>query len=363
MFSGKRVRQARELRRLTQSELARLIGKSQAAITHIERGFKEPSADLIAAIAQHTHFPVVFFTTDPPVSFPVEVLLFRARAAMTRRDALGAARYAEIIFEMGMNLAPYVTQIPLQLERSAKSPVEAAREARRWLGLSADDPIQHLVNAMERAGISVFPIPIEQDDIDAFSTWIDNRPVVALCMGRNSGDRKRWSAAHELGHLVLHFDKAIRSAEHKQADVFAGELLLPEKSMRREISSPVTLTSLATLKPRWGTSIQALIYRSHELGIITDRQYRYLFEQVSIRGWRAQEPKNLDIAVEKPRALRKIVEVSPFANNPVRLAAELRLSVDNVKELLASYDERASLPSSSDTREISSKVLRFKQGK
>lgn len=362
MFSGKRVRQARELRRLTQSELARLLGKSQAAITHVERGFKEPSADLIAAIAQHTHLPVAFFATDPPVSFPVKVLLFRARAAMTRRDALAAARYAEIIFEMGMNLAPYVTGIPLRLERSTKSPVEAAREARRWLGLSAEEPIQHLVNAMERAGIVVVPIPIEQDDIDAFSTWINDCPVVALCMGRDSGDRKRWSAAHELGHLVLHFNRTIRSDEHKQADVFAGELLLPEKSMRREIRSPVTLTSLAALKPRWGVSIQGLIYRSHELGIITDRQYRYLFEQVSIRGWRTQEPENLNIAVEKPRALRKIVELSPFANDLVRLSAELRLGVDNVKEILASYDERSSLPSP-EAREISSKVLRFKQGK
>ena len=264
MFSGKRVRQARELRRLTQTELARLIGKSQAAVTHVERGFKEPSADLIAAIAQHTHLPVSFFTTDPPVTFPVDVLLFRARSAMKRRDALAAARYAEIIFEMGVTLSAYVTAIPLRLEKSSKSPAEAAREARRWLGLSADEPIQHLVNAMERAGILVMPIPVEQDDIDAFSTWIDKVPVVALCTGRNSGDRKRWSAGHERGHLVLHFDKTIRSDEHRQADIFAGELLLPEKAMRREIVSPVTITSLAELKPRWGVSIQALIYRAHE---------------------------------------------------------------------------------------------------
>ena len=362
MFSGKRVRQARELRRLTQIDLARLLGKSQAAITHVERGFKEPSADLISAIAQHTHLPVAFFTTDPPVSVPVEILLFRSRAAMTRRDALAAARYAEIIFEMGMNLAPYVTQLPLRLEKSSKSPSEAAIQARKWLGLSADEPIQHLVNSMERAGILVFPIPVEQDDIDAFSTWIDSFPVVGLCAGRNSGDRKRWSAAHELGHLVLHFNRPIRSDEHKEADMFAGELLLPEKAMRREIVAPVTLSSLAALKPRWGVSIQALIYRSHELGIIADRQYRYLFEQVSIRGWRTREPSNLDIAIEKPRALIKIVEVSPFANNPARLAAELRLTVENVKEILDSYDVMAS-PPSHGTRDISSKVVRFEQMK
>ena len=133
MFNGKRVRQARELRRLTQGELARLIGKSQAAITHVERGFKEPSVDLVSAVALHTHFPTSFFTTEPPFEFPVEVLLFRARATMTRRDAQAAARYAEIIFEIGSILSPYVTSVPLKLEKSSKAPVDAAREARRWL--------------------------------------------------------------------------------------------------------------------------------------------------------------------------------------------------------------------------------------
>jgi Zn-dependent peptidase ImmA (M78 family)/DNA-binding XRE family transcriptional regulator len=359
MFSGKRVRQARELRRLTQEELARRIGRSQATITHIERGFKEPSAELIAAIAQHTHFPVSFFSTEPPVEFPVEVLLFRARAAMTRTDALAAARYAEIVFEMNIGLGPYVTKIPLRLKRTEKSPNEAAKEARRWLGLSSDEPIQHLVNALERAGIMVIPIPVEQDDIDAFSAWIHDTPVVALCTGRESGDRKRWNAGHELGHLVLHFDRTIRSDEHREADVFAGELLLPEKAMRRDIVSPVTLTSLAALKPRWGVSIQALTYRAHDLGIITDRQYRYLFEQISIRGWRTREPTNLDIPVERPRALRKIVEVSQLGKSPPRLAAELHLSVVQVKEILDAYDEASTSPSESQT--ISTKVISLRR--
>jgi Zn-dependent peptidase ImmA (M78 family)/DNA-binding XRE family transcriptional regulator len=357
MFKGKRIRQARELRRLTQGELARLIGKSQAAVAHAERGFKEPSADLVSAVALQTRFPISFFTTDPPVDFPVDVLLFRARSTMTRRDAQAAARYAEIIFEMGLNLSSYVTTIPLKLERTGRSPVEAAREARRWLGLSPEEPIPHLVNAMERAGILVLAIPLEeQSDIDAFSAWVRNTPVVALCAGKMAGDRKRFSAGHELGHLVLHFGTNIRSNEHKEADEFSAELLMPERAMRREITTPVTLTSLAALKPRWGVSIQTLIYRAHQLGIIADRQYRYLFEQVSIRGWRTREPENLDIPVERPRTLRKIVELLPFGNNLSHLASDLHLSVENVQEILSVYDSKADV-SSTGPQPVSNKVI------
>ncbi len=357
MFNGKRIRQARELRRLTQGELARLIGRSQAAIAHVERGFKQASVDLISAVAQHTRFPISFFTATSPVEFPVEVLLFRARASMTRRDAQAAARYAEIIFEMGMNLSSYVTTLPLKLEKSSKSPSEAARETRRWLGLSADEPIQHLINAVERAGIVVLAIPVEgQSDIDAFSAWVQDTPVIALCSGKGAGDRKRFSAGHELGHLVLHFNKNIRSNEHNEADEFSAELLLPEKAMRREITSPVTLSTLAALKPRWGVSIQTLVYRAHQLGIIGDRQYRYLFEQISIRGWRTREPENLDVAVEKPRRLKKIVELLPFGNNASRLAAELHLTTENVREILSLYDDMADVRPDGD-QPLSNKVI------
>ncbi len=337
------------------------MGKTQAAIGHIERGFKEPSVELVGAVAQHTHFPISFFASDPIAEFPVEVLLFRARKAMTQRDAHAAARYAEIIFEIEKNLSQYVTTLPMKLERSDKSPAEAAREARRWLGLSPEEPIRHLVNEIERAGVFVLGIPLEeQTDIDAFSAWVQDTPVIGLCAGKKSGDRRRFSAGHELGHLVLHARRTIRTDEHSEADEFAAELLMPEKAMRREITSPVTLTSLAALKPKWGVAIAALVYRAHELGIIADRQYRYLFEQISIRGWRTSEPENLDIPIEKPRRLKRIVELLPFGNSIPRLAAELRLSADSIKEILDLYDDLAEI-NTTDGKPVSSKVIQLRR--
>src|ERR1700693_1826607 len=88
--------------------------------------------------------------------------------------------------------------------------------------------------------------------------------------------------------------------QEKRAYTFAAELLMPEAAMRREITGPITLSSLAVLKPRWRVSIQALIRRAYDLHLIGDRQYRYLFEQLSAKGWRSKEPSNLDIPIEKP---------------------------------------------------------------
>lgn len=347
MFSGKRVRQAREIRRLTQKQLAERIGKTQGSITHIERGFKDASAELIAAIAQVTDFPMSFFTTEPRIEFPLDSLLFRARAAMTRRDAVAACHYAEIVYEMVEMLSEYVTQLPVVALKSQGHPAEAAREVRRKLRIPPDLPIPHLINGMERAGVTIIALPLNVEGIDAFSCWIEDKPVVAVCAGR-SGDRTRWNAAHELGHLAIHANRKIRAEEHRQADEFAAELLLPEVQLRKEIMPPVTIASLAQLKPRWGVAIQALIRRAHDLKIITDRQYTYLFEQLSVRGWRTKEPENLDLPIEKPQGLRRMIELSPFANNPARLAAELRVNAGNLTEVLSVYDDLSSLSHSED---------------
>src|SRR5262249_25364187 len=142
-----------------------------------------------------------------------------------------------------------------------------------------------------------------------FSLWSDNDPrrPVMMINSLKSGDRLRLSVAHEIGHLVLHKSPrgSLKEIE-KQAYAFAREFLLPSEAMKREIKRPVTLTSLAALKPRWGVSIQALIRCAYELGISSEGQYRYLSEQISKLGWRKREPENLDIPVEKPRLFRKL---------------------------------------------------------
>jgi hypothetical protein len=92
------------------------------------------------------------------------------------------------------------------------------------------------------------------------------------------------------------------------ANAFAAELLMPATAMRREIQPPVTLTSLIPVRARWGVSFAALIRRARELGHVTDRQYRYLFTQLSARGWRLAEPPSGRL-LERPRGFRRMIEV------------------------------------------------------
>ena len=72
---------------------------------------------------------------------------------------------------------------------------------------------------------------------------------------------------------------------------------------------------------------------------------RHLYEQLGMRGWRIQEPNNLDIPVEKPRALRKMAEV--LYGTPInyrQLASDVHLRPQFMQQLIEAHADRSELP-------------------
>lgn len=344
MINGDRVRQARELCAFTQTELAERLHVEQPTIARIENGTLKPSQGLIEALALQTGFPPEFFSQPSAPDFPLGSLLFRAHASTTLREKSEAYRYAQVIYEMADVLSARLTPVTLRLPQLAEPPPRAASLTRALLGLSPDTPIPNLLKAVENAGVLVLALPIALEGRDAFSLWAgDNkRPVIFLSADRPA-DRIRFNIAHELGHLVLH--PTIRgqiAAVEKEADQFAAEFLMPEIAIRRDLVAPLALAMIAKLKPRWRVSIQALTRRAFDLGIISKGQYGYLFAQIGARGWRTQEPPNLDFPMEKPRALRKMAEVlygAPISYQ--KLASDVKLSTAFVRAVLDAHAERS----------------------
>jgi Zn-dependent peptidase ImmA (M78 family)/DNA-binding XRE family transcriptional regulator len=351
MINGLRVKQAREIRKLTQAQLAKRLDVHQSVIGKMETDVREWPPDIIAAIAFQTGFPVAFFQQGLGPEFPLGSLLFRCRASLPANEKTRLRQLALLEFEIVERLSARTKPIELRLPNfTGENPREAARVTRATLGLPPDTPISHLINKLERNGIFAFAVPDADDKFDAFSLWPDGYPrkPVMIVNSNKPGDRMRFNCAHELGHLVLHRSPRGNFVElEKEAHGFASEFLLPEEAMRREITQPITLTEIAKLKPRWGVSIQALVVRAYELEMLTERQYRYMFEQISKLGWRKSEPSNLDVKPEKPRLFRKLAEVA-FGVPPSaeKIAALVCAPVGMVEEMLAAHAGKADLPSS-----------------
>ena len=339
-FNGERIRQAREISGMTQMELAMATGVSQAQIALFEQNLRTPTDDSIGAIAFATKFPVKFFRQESGPDFPLGSLLYRRGRKMSSRDSDTVRQVGRVVFEAIVSMADRFRQIDLRIPRLTNvDPDVAAKMTRAELGLSPDMPITNLVTRLEKNGVIVASIPYDIEEHDAYSVWADTEPrvpVIVMTSGK-PGDRQRWSVAHELGHLVMHYSYSGNPTRlESDADLFASEFLLPEVAMRKDLPSPLTLTALADLKARWGVSIHALIMAAYRLEIISDGQRRYLYRQMTAKGWMKQEP--VPIPPEKPRLLRKLAETLYGPNFKASdIADPLGLPLSMIAPILDSY--------------------------
>jgi Zn-dependent peptidase ImmA (M78 family)/transcriptional regulator with XRE-family HTH domain len=362
MINGERISQVREAKRWTQTDLAKRVNRSQSAIAQLEAGLIDGSGGLIRQIANETGFPVEFFELESGPAFPFGSLLFRAHANINSKDRLEAHGQAHFVFRLMTLLLKQVHRIPVNLPRPVDTPEVAARVARRFFHLSPTEPVGNLLNLLEQNGVLVLAIP-DLKGRDAFSLWAGadrTIPVIAIAGGR-PGDRLRLTVAHEFGHLIMHGQReSLPATVEEEANKFAAEFLMPEQAMRRELTVPLTLTRLASLKPKWRVSIQALIVRAKELEIISERQYRYLYEQLAIQGWKVNEPPNLAVEPEKPRSLRQLAEIS--YGHPIdikALAKSAAMPEALVREIIALYRDRRN--TEPDTAKISKKVVAMRR--
>jgi Zn-dependent peptidase ImmA (M78 family)/transcriptional regulator with XRE-family HTH domain len=339
MITPTRLQQARELRGWTQTALAQQVGVHQSALAQLETGRIQPSPEVLDAISRATGFPPAFFTRPSGPAFPLGSLRFRARAAMTARQRRQAWWYAQTLYELMASMAVQTEYPAPRLPRLDSDPVAAAAVTRQALGQPPDQPIGPLIRTLERIGVWVLPIPVPLPQRDACSTWAggDTSTPVIVVAATTAGDRRRFSVAHELGHLVLHqVPQGSPHAVEQQADTFAEAFLLPAAAMREALAPPITLTTLADLKARWGVSLQALIRRARTLERLTVSQYRSLYAQLGARGWKMQEP--IAVPVERPRALWQLAEL--LYGQPIEtrwLADELGLDPSFVQDLLEAH--------------------------
>lgn len=361
MINGERVKQARESRGMTQKELAHGIDTTQSTIAQIEKGIISPNVDILQRVILKTGFPLSFFKQSTSVDFPLGSLLFRARSSMTLHERNVARQYARIIFEVAEKMEAHFKETPLHLPCIDDDVTGSAIQTRSSLGLAPDSPIANLINTVETNGVMVIALPVKLSNQDAFSVWVGGnrrRPVIILSGASESGDRLRFNVAHEIGHLVMHRARVgdVKTVE-KEAHRFAGEFLMPKEAMLREMTTPVTLATLIPLKKRWKVAIQALIRRAYELEIISQRQYKYLMQQISMRGWKIKEP--VDIPKEKPRMISQMAELLyGIPINYKSLASEMSLSSQMIREIIETHGIKNSRDAT--LKNPNAKLLKFK---
>ncbi|QNP64866.1 ImmA/IrrE family metallo-endopeptidase [Streptomyces genisteinicus] len=329
---------------LTQGELAQAAGVSQPLVSQMQRGTRAVTADVLTRVAEATGTPMSFFEIDP-VDLPADTLAFRKKAGTSPREVERVEATVREAYRVAARLMAEtrVRRTPLpraEGELSADDIEEFAARTRDALGLARDGVVGHVIRACEGAGIPVVPLVLVDaqgsgEEIvvghSGVSCWRGIRdPLLVSYFSAGSGDRQRFTTAHELGHLVLHpARRGLVDALGAEAEAhrFAGAFLLPGPRAAEAFEGPLTLKDFAALKKRWGMSIQALINRAHDLGHVDAARRESLYKQLSARGWRTVEP--VTVHPEQPSLMRAML-IRRYGEQPSLLPAAEDLALHPV---------------------------------
>lgn len=322
-FKTERLVQILAARRLSQVQLASMVGVSSGTVSKWRSGSQAPEREALNRLAAVVNVEPEWFTR--PTAAKVSPPLFRSNASahVAAREMLEARiQWAQ---DLALDLGEFVDYPELNLPtRSCTEPEQitvedieqAACECRAAWGLGRS-VIQDLALAAEGAGVIVVREETGIPQIEGLSAWSEQtgRPIVLLSADKDNGYRSRFDLAHELGHLVLHrlIKRPTERDRYKlleqQAHRFAGALLLPADTFATDVRLPVTLDDLLLLKSRWGVSAGAITMRLHALELLSDEEKMAIFKRRSARWGARAEPGDGDRVPEVPRLLRRTIDL------------------------------------------------------
>lgn len=301
-------------RGLTQAQLAAKSNLSRLAIGKIERGEVEPRGDTLAALAKAMNVPIRELVASVRALNGVR---FRAKRRVNTREQILAevaawlASYEALESQLG-NRVEFAFK---PLMRRRRSPEKLALEARELLGLDRKEAVRDICGLLEDNGVKVLLLEKKTDAFFGLSVAPNGAgPAVAV----NTWDRisvERWifTAAHELGHILLHQDAYDRGAggepeeEEREADRFASHLLMPDPGFDSEWEQTRGLPLLfrvLKVKRMFRVSYKTVLHRLIESG---------------------REPKDVWKAFQKQhkehfgRTLRKVDEPARLLEGEFRL--------------------------------------------
>lgn len=318
-FRGERLKSARLFRGKTLTELSDMTGISKQSLSLYENDGNKPDYERGQSLATALRFPYEYFLQEDGCRTTTEVTYFRSLASATKMDRTAQSLKLDVVAKMYEVLLNYIDFPVLNLptvdfygsddefddagnEAMLKEIEQIAKQVRDLWSLG-DGPIQDVQYVLEQNGIIVTGFDTNEDKIDAFSqrTILDNGEVYFICVDQGSKPegRIRFDMAHELGHILLHpwsesldlITKEEFKLREKQANMFASAFLLPRSSYGKDVLAyPTDIKYYLWLKKKWRSSAQSMMYRSNQIGAISDNQFQYMMRQVSKQRWRLREP-------------------------------------------------------------------------
>ena len=303
---GEQLRQARLALGMSQGDVGGRVGLDRTMIAKIEAGSRRIDALELARLSSVLRVSMDYLLQPQPQVFSrrAEVLTEDSDTEVARESQrLEVAlvtwlRELRQLMELGLVRPQPLQTYPAPVE-SAAAARDAASWARRRLGFD-EEPIDTLMEFCERAGQYVLVTELPGDG----ASIVDGEVAAAVVSLRGDPGRRRATAAHELGHLVLGDEyssdlgvHASRAEREAVIDAFAAELLLPARVVAAECrdAGGNPREELIRLAAHYRTSWSLALRQAEHAGVLEARDRRRLSQSSPTRaefleaiGWTPQ---------------------------------------------------------------------------
>ena len=337
---AKRLKAARLLAGLSQDKLVEAIDHlvSKNAIAKYERAEMMPNSKVLIALANALSVKSDYFFR--PFTVEIGQVEFRKKSklgakkikALKQQVSDQIERYLEIesLLDISSKFDNPIGHLIISKGEDAEKAVNTLLES--WkIGFNA---LPNVIELLEDKEIKV--IEIEADlAFDGLSGWANGEIPVIVLNKDYPIERKRFTALHELGHLLMHVKKTQSSKEiEKFCHRFAGAMLMPRETFLTELGkhrSSFSLPELIVIKENYGISIQAIMARAKDLGVINESTYirfrKFVNQNRQEEGWGhylGKEHSNRFIQLIHRAACEEIISMSKAANLAGKKLAEFR---------------------------------------
>lgn len=338
---------AREARGLTQAELvSKVPNLSQGNYSRMEKGTLPITNETLLKISSALNFPNSFFTYNSPIVDQAEYY-YRKRATMPRKQQIKLEANFDLLriwieaLLSDVDIPDFV--IPTIAVEGNNTPEAIARKIRNFMSLPKG-PIDKLIRTLERHGIIVYFFKDAPDKFDGTTIVTNNGQHVIVVNDKFPNDRKRFTLAHELGHVIMHLPYSPitdpdRDTEN-EANRFASEFLMPELDIRRDLIY-FRFSLLGDLKSFWKTSKSAIIRRAYDLKFIDKTKYTNMMIELSRIGERKQEKGEVEL--DQPSLIKLVIQTyyDKLDYNRDELSNMLRISFEDFEQFLLGKDKDA----------------------
>lgn len=348
---GPNVRRLRLSKKLTQAKVAEGAGISIPAFRKIENGKSIPRADTLQAIADALEVKIMELVA------PIRVLSrvrFRANKQMTAREQILSdvagwmERYNELEDILDEKVTYKFSNLVNKIRRKKAEnhdPITIASEARKILGLDRDgreETIRDICGLLESAGIKIYKYKFTNDSFFGLSVSSeDGGPAIIVNINpRFPVERWIFSAAHELGHLLMHLNdfnveqKSEGKLQEKEANLFAAHFLMPKELFLKEWDNSKGLDFFNRVnkvkrifRVSYGTIILRLGEHGKDIAMLYKKFRAQYLKKFGRQLERTTEPNGIS---KEDFLLKRTIEPSGISNEdflPDRLAGLVRTAI------------------------------------